>query len=146
MARYLILFLVMLVGCSKLSPEPVSMPEEICPLDQPLLEAHNKKRRENSLTEFIYDQELTNFAQAHADWMASRNKLEHQSLSKIMDNWHTAGENIAYGQRTVEEVMNSWMNSSGHRRNILNKSFTHIGLGRASTKNGTIYWCVDFGG
>ena len=41
----------------------------------------------------------------------------------------SAGENIAMGQRTPQEVVQAWMNSEGHRRNILNKDFTHIGVG-----------------
>ena len=42
--------------------------------------------------------------------------------------YRTAGENIAKGQRTPEEVMNAWMNSDGHRKNILNASYTTIGV------------------
>lgn len=55
-----------------------------------------------------------------------------------------AAENIAYGQRTPSEVMNSWMNSPGHRANILNRSFTHIGVGAAKAANGTVYWTQMF--
>jgi uncharacterized protein YkwD len=55
-----------------------------------------------------------------------------------------AGENIAYGQRTPEEVMNAWMNSSGHRANILNPSYNQIGVGVAKSANGTFYWTQEF--
>lgn len=55
----------------------------------------------------------------------------------------TVGENIAAGQRTADVVMNSWMNSSGHRANILNGDFTHIGVGRYES-DGTIYWVQLF--
>lgn len=55
-----------------------------------------------------------------------------------------AGENIAYGQRTPEAVMDSWMNSSGHRANILSKSFTTIGVGYYQDGNGTGYWTQLF--
>jgi uncharacterized protein YkwD len=59
-------------------------------------------------------------------------------------NWSWAGENIAMGQRTAEEVMNSWMNSSGHRSNILSSSFKEIGFG--VTKMGNVWWwTVNFG-
>lgn len=44
-----------------------------------------------------------------------------------------SGENIAYGQRTPAEVVNGWMNSSGHRANILNANFTHIAVGNTGT-------------
>jgi uncharacterized protein YkwD len=54
------------------------------------------------------------------------------------------GENIAFGQRTVSEVMASWMGSPGHRRNI-EADFRDIGVGIAFDANGRIYWCVVFG-
>ena len=59
-------------------------------------------------------------------------------------SYRSAGENIAMGQRTPQEVMNSWMNSSGHRANILNSSFTTLGVGIAKDANGTIYWTQMF--
>jgi uncharacterized protein YkwD len=56
----------------------------------------------------------------------------------------TAGENIAAGQTSPDQVMTSWMNSSGHRANILNSSFGHIGVGIVKNSAGTIYWTQDF--
>lgn len=56
----------------------------------------------------------------------------------------TAGENIAYGQRSPQEVMNTWMNSSGHRANILSSSYTTIGVGCYQGSNGTLYWTQLF--
>jgi|GEM_PF-365678 Cysteine-rich secretory protein family. len=58
-------------------------------------------------------------------------------------SYRTAGENIAYGQRTPQEVVNAWMNSSGHRANILNGNFNKIGIG-VYQKNGVIYWSQLF--
>ena len=52
-----------------------------------------------------------------------------------------AGENIAYGQRTPQQVVDAWMNSPGHRANILNANFTQIGMGYISTGN---YWTQMF--
>ncbi len=54
-----------------------------------------------------------------------------------------AGENIAYGQSTPEAVVQAWMNSSGHRANILSSSFTTIGVGY-TVVNGTAYWAQLF--
>jgi len=59
--------------------------------------------------------------------------------------WMALGENVAYGYGSVESVMAGWMNSSGHRANILNANFTHVGLGRATAANGTLYWTQVFG-
>ena len=55
--------------------------------------------------------------------------------------WHTMGENIAGGFRTPEDVVNAWMNSSGHRANILNANFTHLTVGVSNT-----YWVQMFFG
>lgn len=56
-------------------------------------------------------------------------------------NYHTAGENIARGQQTPEAVVDAWMNSDGHRANILNSSFTQIGVGYVAEGN---YWTQMF--
>ncbi len=64
-------------------------------------------------------------------------------LSEYGVSYRTAGENVAYGQRTAQEVMNAWMNSSGHRANILNGNYTELGVG-VYYKNGTYYWSQLF--
>lgn len=55
-----------------------------------------------------------------------------------------AGENIAWRQRSPEEVMNGWMNSSGHRANILNPNFKNIGVAYYVGSNGRTYWTQLF--
>lgn len=55
-----------------------------------------------------------------------------------------SGENIAWGQKTPKQVMNAWMNSSGHRANILNKNYTSIGVGYYVDSSGTPYWTQLF--
>ena len=59
-------------------------------------------------------------------------------------NYRGAGENIAWGQRTPQEVVTAWMNSPGHRANIMNKSYTHIGVGNTQNSSGTQYWVQLF--
>ena len=63
-------------------------------------------------------------------------------------NYHTVGENIAAGQTSPEDVMDSWMNSQGHRENILNPSFKYLGLGYAYNEYSTYknYWVQLFMG
>ena len=56
-------------------------------------------------------------------------------------SYKSAGENIAMGQRSPEEVVQAWMNSQGHRENIMNANFTHIGVGHVTTGN---YWTQMF--
>ncbi len=59
--------------------------------------------------------------------------------------WQTVGENIAWGQNSPESVMSAWMNSPGHRQNIMSSSFSKIGIGVAE-KDGTLYWVQLFVG
>lgn len=59
-------------------------------------------------------------------------------------NFRGAGENIAYGQSTPQQVMEGWMNSSGHRANILNSNYTSIGVGHYKNASGVDYWTQLF--
>lgn len=65
--------------------------------------------------------------------------LKEQNVS-----YRSAGENIAWGQKTPKEVVTAWMNSSGHRANIMNAGFTTIGVGYYENARGTDYWCQLF--
>ena len=65
--------------------------------------------------------------------------LKEQNVS-----YRSAGENIAWGQKTPKEVVTAWMNSPGHRANIMNVSFTTIGVGYYENARGTDYWCQLF--
>lgn len=66
------------------------------------------------------------------------------ALTEAGVNFRAYGENIAYGQNSPQEVMQVWMNSAGHRANILNGSFTSIGIGHTETGNGVDYWTQLF--
>ena len=85
--------------------------------------------------------------------MAKRHKLDHKGSdgSTVADRVKRAGyvyvrvgENIADGQKTVDQVMDSWMKSPGHRANIL-AEFTEMGAARVEDDEGVNYWCVNFG-
>ena len=60
--------------------------------------------------------------------------------------FNTVGENIAYGYLSAEQVMEGWMNSPGHRANILNTGFSEIGVGCYRGSDGRLYWTQLFGG
>jgi uncharacterized protein YkwD len=99
------------------------------------------------------DGRLDAAAQGHSDDMARRNYFAHDTPDGV-DPWERAraagyttptGENIAMGQRTAESVMDSWMNSSGHRANILNCDSHAIGMGLGRNTDGTPYWTQMFG-
>lgn len=85
--------------------------------------------------------------------MRDKKYFSHTSITygypfKMMEDfgikYTAAAENIALGQKTPQEVMNAWMNSPGHRSNILGASFDQIGVGVARAKNGTYYWTQMF--
>ena len=65
-------------------------------------------------------------------------------ITAVGYNWRTYGENVAMGYSTAAAVMRGWMNSSGHRANILNCSFAEIGIGVANGSRG-MFWTQDFG-
>jgi uncharacterized protein YkwD len=84
--------------------------------------------------------------------MATNRNLSHQGSdgstmrSRIDDtgyDWMAIGENVAMGQTSPEAVMQSWMNSAGHRRNILNPDFQELGVGYAEG-GGRPYWVQVF--
>lgn len=81
---------------------------------------------------------VNNFSHTRPNGSSFVTALKEQGVS-----YRRAGENIAWGQRSPEQVMNSWMNSSGHRANILGESFTHIGVGYYQ-ENGVNYWTQLF--
>lgn len=130
------------ISITKPQPPKITPPTPIPPKPKthPLIEAHNQIRKSHHLQPLQQDPELMAFAQKWADHMAKTHIMRHQSLKgKAM------GENIAMGQKDIQEVMNCWMRSPGHKANILRNSFTTIGVGVAEGKNGMLFWCVDFG-
>ncbi|MHB9849219.1 sigma-70 family RNA polymerase sigma factor [Streptomyces krungchingensis] len=113
----------------------------------------NKERAAAGCGPLTEDPQLEDAAQAHSDDMAARDFFEHtnpdgadpgQRITAAGYRWSTYGENIAQGQQTPEAVMESWMNSPGHRANILNCSFKNIGVG-VHRGSGGPWWTQDFG-
>ncbi|MFL0197430.1 CAP domain-containing protein [Clostridium sp. WILCCON 0269] len=113
----------------------------------------NVERSKNGLSALKANNELSKVATIKAQDMIDKGYFDHTSptygspfdmMKKFGISYTAAGENIAYGQKNAAEVMNSWMNSPGHRANILNSNFTEIGVGVAKDKNGTPYWVQMF--
>lgn len=129
-----------MLGCNdRHNNDPITHPNNLS--KSKLLIEHNKHR--NSPLEM--DGGLEEFAQSHAEWMASKDNLKHSDLN-VSGNWMRLGENIAWGQNNEEYVTRSWMKSRGHRANITNSRFTHVGFGYSKTSDGRLYWCAVFGG
>lgn len=113
----------------------------------------NKERAAAGCGPLAENAQLDKAAQGHSDDMAARNFFDHtnpdgadpgQRITAAGYRWSTYGENIARGQQTPQSVMDSWMNSPGHRANILNCSFKDIGVGVHKGSGGP-WWTQDFG-
>ena len=111
----------------------------------------NAARQDAGLSELELDADLCAAAQARAQEIAqsfSHTRPDGSSCFTILEefgiSYRAAGENIAMGQRTPEEVMDGWMNSSGHRANILNGTFTSIGVGYYVDGSGAAHWVQIF--
>ncbi|MGE5474320.1 MAG: CAP domain-containing protein [Ignavibacteriales bacterium] len=113
----------------------------------------NAQRAKNGLPALSYNSALAKMARVKSQDMINENYFGHNSpkygspfnmMSKFGISYSSAGENIAMGQRSVSEVMNGWMNSPGHRANILNSNYTQIGVGYAVDSNGRAYWTQEF--
>ena len=117
-----------------------------------LLTLVNAERQRAGVAPLRLNHTLATAAQRHADDMAATRNLSHQGSdgstlrSRIDDTdygWMAIGENVAMGQTSPEAVMRSWMNSAGHRRNILNPDFQELGVGYAEG-GGRPYWVQVF--
>lgn len=92
---------------------------------------------------------LQRFAERQARRMARQDRMFHQELRPILRQCDltTAGENVAYGYPNGRSVVNDgWMNSEGHRENILNPGFRLMGMGARQSRDGTWYAAQVFGG
>lgn len=121
-------------------------------IEQQVVNLVNQQRAKNGLASLTLNWQVSRVARYKSQDMCDKNYFSHQSptygspfdmLKQFNINYTVAGENIAKGQKTAQAVMNSWMNSQGHRENILNKNFTQIGVGYYN-KNGTTYWTQMF--
>lgn len=113
----------------------------------------NKERAKQGLAPLKDNWQLSRVARYKSEDMRDKNYFSHTSptygspfdmIKNFGIRYMAAGENIAMGQQTAASVMNAWMNSPGHRSNILSRKFTEIGVGIAKNKNGTIYWTQQF--
>jgi uncharacterized protein YkwD len=114
---------------------PVDNPE-LHPVETSVIERTNAERVRYGLRPFIVDHLLMRQARRHAAWMARAHSMQHTSAP--------VAENIAMGQRSGDEVVRTWMNSSGHRANILNAGYTKLGVAAYTTPEGTVFWCQQF--
>lgn len=115
--------------------EPVA-PPALHPIEARIIERTNAQRTRHGLPALAVDARLQTSARRHAAWMTNNRSMTHTSQA--------VGENIAMGQHSSTEVLNAWMNSDGHRANILNPGYSRIGVAAYTTPEGTIFWCQQF--
>jgi uncharacterized protein YkwD len=133
--------------------QPKSEAAEPSHLVEAVVDAHNNRRSRSDRKPLASNPMLQAAAIDHARDMARRRKMSHKGsdgsspFDRMKGHGYVfveAAENVAYGFDDVDSVMDGWMKSPGHRRNILG-NFSEIGVGRAIASDGASYWCVTFG-
>jgi uncharacterized protein YkwD len=112
----------------------------------------NRERTQRGLKPLKVNVHLTAAAAVEATNIARAEKLDHnidgtnagQRIDKTGYKWSSYGENIAYGYPDAAAVVEGWMNSEGHRKNILNPDFVEIGVAVEKSARGTPYYCQVF--
>jgi uncharacterized YkwD family protein len=130
--------------------KPAAETGELSQYEQKVVELTNQERAKQGLPALQVDAELSKVAKEKSRDMQANNYFSHDSptygspfdmMKQFGVEYSAAGENIAMGQPTPEEVVQAWMNSDGHRKNILSSNYTHIGVGYV--ENGH-YWTQQF--
>ncbi|ABO48631.1 Allergen V5/Tpx-1 family protein [Desulforamulus reducens MI-1] len=144
-------------------PQPTPQPEPPAPQEpasfmndfqKQVVDLVNAERAKYGLKPVVAKEDLTKVAQVKAQDMYQSRYFSHYSpnygspfdlMRKFGISYTAAGENIAMGQKTAAQVMQDWMNSSGHRANILNANYNEIGVGVYQSYNGYGYiWVQEF--
>ena len=125
--------------------------------ERAFLDLINAYRRKNGAGKLTLQNQLGQAADHHSEDMASKNYFSHklsngdspeENIERFgYTNWSSIGENIAAGQETAKAVMKAWKSSREHDRNMRNKNFTEIGIGRAYDRRSKYgwYWTTTFG-
>ncbi|NLG71237.1 MAG: hypothetical protein GX495_04210 [Chloroflexi bacterium] len=143
-------------GCGGPAPAPIN-----AAFDQELIDLVNAERQKQGLPPLKYSPQLAEAARYHAADMQQDGYFEHETLDRVNNqtvyvckfsdrlsyyyNWEYAGENIAMGYTSPEAVMKGWMESPGHRANILSDKAREIGVGYWKSGRSAAYWVQDFG-
>lgn len=140
--------------------DPVPVPDVLVNHGQPAVDAgeqdmvdrHNDARAAQAVDPLTVNALLSEIAQDQANYMADIGQFQHTDAGggRVQDRataagyeWITIGENVGFNLE-AEVLFNGWMDSTGHRENILDSDFEEIGVGRA-TRGLYQYWCVTFG-
>lgn len=130
--------------------QPTQSSSSVSAYEKKVVELTNVERAKQGLAPLTLDTELSKVARTKSQDMKNKNYFDHNSptygspfdmMKSFGISYRAAGENIAMGQTTPEQVVQAWMDSPGHRANIMNSSFTHIGVGYVASGN---YWTQMF--
>ncbi len=109
---------------------------KILGVEQNIVAKTNAQRIRNGKSPLKLDESLMRSARQHCTWMARNRSLQHTRAA--------VAENIAMGQSSSSEAVQDWMNSPGHRANMLSGQYTRIGVAAYRARDGQIYWCQQF--
>lgn len=135
------------VSSSSANESSGQQPSQTASFDEQILKLVNEARAENGISPMKLDDTLTDAANKRAQELTAafdHSRPDGRSCFTVFNEfgisgYTTAGENIALGYGSAEDVFNGWMNSSGHRANILNPDFTTLGVGNSGN-----YWVQLF--
>ena len=164
--RFALAFLLLFAVRSLVSAQCAKGTERLAPLrqdfEQRVLALTNAERRKQGLKALRWEDKLAFAARHHAKDMATKDYFNHSSHDRIggklvktcdfatrlrafYGRARFSAENIALGQASPEEVVRAWLNSPGHRRNMLNPKAEFLGVGYATNAKGRAYWVQNFG-
>jgi len=160
---FLATIVVILAGCPPYAPPPPddtntggAADSVIAAIEQRAHDLVNIERANNGLPALAMNSDVRAVARAHSEDMAANNYFSHTNLDdespfdrldKAGVPWRTAGENIGYNSGYADPAavaVDSWMNSDGHRANILTEAFTHAGMGVGRAPDGAYYFTQVF--
>lgn len=160
--RGIFLLVAIMGGMILLSPFQLSGQDKkskekfkITKVEKKILDLTNRERKKANLPPLKPNPLLFKVAREHSKNMAKKRKLDHfldgvspfQRLKKAGYRYYHSGENIGYGNAawTPDKIMDGWMKSEYHRKNILHKRYKEIGIGQGTTEDGISYYTQVFG-
>ncbi len=145
-------------GFVRACASPVTATNDVMKVANSCTTMVNQQRTSRGIKAVAIDARVQTAAQKQSTFQAKVKNMQHDGIyppstpskvdagmriTKEGYRWTTWGENVAAGQTDCKSVMSAWMNSAGHKANILNPAFVHIGVAAAKGGNGVIYWTMD---
>lgn len=152
---------LLVAACGTTAPTDTETPGLVTispssPIDQAIVDLTNQERMRQGLGTLRMEARLSQAARLQAEQLVRAGRLDHvlpeaeyprpeDRLAAAGYPWQAYGENLAFGYRDARSAVDGWMNSPGHRANIVGAAFTEIGAGHATDANGRIYYAQVFG-